>query len=73
MKGIEKKTILHFYFYDVPSGKDQTSTAIAQPLNMTEAVNFLGSTFMADDLMREGPEPISKLVGRAQGIYAFAS
>nr|TKS03957.1 dirigent protein 22-like [Populus alba] len=73
VKGMEKKTSLHFYFHDIPGGKNQTSTTIAQPLNMTAAANFLGSTSRADVLLREGPEPISKLVGRAQGIYAFAS
>ena len=53
--------------------KNQTSTTIAQPLNMTAAANFLGSTSRADVLLREGPEPTSKLVRRAQGIHAFAS
>jgi hypothetical protein len=73
MKAIEKKTSLHFYFRDISSGKNQTSTAIARPLNMTAAANFFGSTSRADVLLREGPEPTSKLVGREQGIYAFAS
>ncbi|CAK7325054.1 unnamed protein product [Dovyalis caffra] len=73
MKGMEKKTSLHFYFHDIQSGENQTSTEIAQPLKMTAAGNLFGSTFMADDLLREGLEPTSKLVGRAQGIYAFAS
>ncbi|KAG6787703.1 hypothetical protein POTOM_003746 [Populus tomentosa] len=73
VKGMEKKTSLHFYFHDISSGKNQTSTTIAQPLNMNAAANFFGSTSRADVLLREGPEPTSKLVGRAQGIYAFAS
>ncbi|XP_061962054.1 dirigent protein 19-like [Populus nigra] len=73
MKAVEKKTSLHFYFHDISSGKNQTSTAIARPLNMTAAANFFGSTSRADVLLREGPEPTSKLVGREQGIYAFAS
>lgn len=73
MKAMEKKTSLHFYFHEISSGKNQTSTAIARPLNMTAAANFFGSTSRADVLLREGPEPTSKLVGREQGIYAFAS
>ncbi|MBA0716534.1 hypothetical protein Gotri_019565, partial [Gossypium trilobum] len=32
-----------------------------------------GTTFMVDDPLTEKPKPTSKLVGRAQGIYAFAS
>ncbi|XWS65763.1 hypothetical protein CRYUN_Cryun05aG0141400 [Craigia yunnanensis] len=31
------------------------------------------TTFMVDDPLTEKPEPTSKLVGRAQGIYALAS
>ncbi|XP_010999586.1 PREDICTED: dirigent protein 22-like [Populus euphratica] len=73
MKGMEKKTGLHFYFHDISSGKNRTSTTIAQPLNMTATASFFGSTSRADVLLREGPEPTSKLVGRALGIYAFAS
>ncbi|KAG5227684.1 dirigent protein [Salix suchowensis] len=73
MKDMEKKTSLHFYFHDIPGGKNQTSTAIARPINMTAAAKSFGITFMADDMLTEGPEPTSKLVGRAQGIYGFAS
>ncbi|KAJ6307383.1 hypothetical protein OIU76_017222 [Salix suchowensis] len=40
---------------------------------MTAAAKSFGITFMADDMLTEGPEPTSKLVGRAQGIYGFAS
>lgn len=32
-----------------------------------------GAVVMMDDPLTEGPEPSSKLVGRAQGIYASAS
>ncbi|MBA0673249.1 hypothetical protein Goklo_029613 [Gossypium klotzschianum] len=33
----------------------------------------LGTTYLVDDPLIEKPEPTSELVGRAQGIYAFAS
>ncbi|MFQ6635339.1 hypothetical protein Gotur_010525 [Gossypium turneri] len=59
-KRMEKITRLHFYFHDIVDGKHPT------------AISF-GTTFMVDDPLTEKPKPTSKLVGRAQGIYAFAS
>ncbi|KAF5729300.1 dirigent protein 22-like isoform X1 [Tripterygium wilfordii] len=68
---MEKRTDLHFYFHDVVDGKNPTAMRIVTP--PSEAVGGFGATFMADDPLTEGPEPTSKLVGRAQGVYALAS
>ncbi|CAK7325056.1 unnamed protein product [Dovyalis caffra] len=70
-KRMEKMTRLHFYFHDIPSGKNPTTVRIAGPAK-TKAGGF-GRTFMADNPLTEEPEPTSKLVGRAQGTYAVAS
>jgi hypothetical protein len=70
-KRMEKMTRLRFYFHDIPSGKNPTNMRIAGP-EKTTADSF-GSTFMVDSPLTEEPEPNSKLVGRAQGVYAFAS
>ncbi|KAJ6307382.1 hypothetical protein OIU76_017221 [Salix suchowensis] len=37
------------------------------------AADSFGSTFMVDSPLTEEPEPTSKLVGRAQGMYSLAS
>ncbi|GLJ04898.1 hypothetical protein SUGI_0005960 [Cryptomeria japonica] len=42
------------------------------PTTNTSATFFVG-VVVIDDLLTEGPEPTSKLVGRAQGLYAAAS
>ncbi|XP_057513436.1 dirigent protein 22-like [Actinidia eriantha] len=62
-----KMTHLHFYFHDIVSGKNPTAIRIAGPKNA------FGTTVMTDDPLTEGLEPGSKVVGRAQGIYALAS
>ncbi|KAJ8748787.1 hypothetical protein K2173_011342 [Erythroxylum novogranatense] len=68
---MEKTTHLHFYFHDKLGGKNPTATLIARGPNTT--AGSFGSTFVMDDPLTEGPEPSSKVVGRAQGIYAVAS
>ncbi|MBA0861399.1 hypothetical protein Goshw_027500 [Gossypium schwendimanii] len=70
-KRMEKITRLHFYFHDIVDGKHPTAMQIIRLPNKT-ATSF-GTTFMVDDPLTEKPKPASKLVGRAQGIYAFAS
>ncbi|KAK2636933.1 hypothetical protein Ddye_031725 [Dipteronia dyeriana] len=66
-----KMSHLHFYFHDIVSGKNATAVRIAGPPNST-AYGF-GSTVMIDDPLTDGPDLTSKLVGRAQGMYAIAS
>ncbi|XP_060174627.1 dirigent protein 22-like [Lycium barbarum] len=69
------KTIshLHFYFHDILSGKNPTAVKIVEA-NMTKnSATKFGSTVMMDDPLTIGPKLSSKLVGRAQGIYAQSS
>ncbi|KAK8531737.1 hypothetical protein V6N13_131096 [Hibiscus sabdariffa] len=70
-KRMEKTTRLHFYFHDIVSGKNPTAVKITRAHNMS--AGSFGTAFMADDPLTEEPEFGSKLVGRAQGIYASAS
>ncbi|MBA0786313.1 hypothetical protein Gotri_027515, partial [Gossypium trilobum] len=51
--------------------KHPTAMQIIRLPNRTAA--SLGTTYLVDDPLIEKPEPTSELVGRAQGIYAFAS
>ena len=67
-KRMQKLTRLHFYFHDTLDGTNPTAIRIAGPSKRS-----FGTTMMADDPLTEGPEANSKLVGRAQGIYALAS
>ncbi|XP_061998026.1 dirigent protein 22-like [Rosa rugosa] len=68
---MEKLTRLHFYFHDIQGGQNPTALRILGPPN--KSVGSFGTTFITDDPLTEKPEASSKLVGRAQGIYAFAS
>ncbi|XWS56808.1 hypothetical protein CRYUN_Cryun09bG0117500 [Craigia yunnanensis] len=69
-KRMEKMTRLHFYFHDIVDRKNPTAMRIIRP--PTKSAGSVG-TFHGRDPLTEKPEPTSKLVGRAQGIYALAS
>ena len=70
----EKETVtnLQFYFHDIVSGKNPTAIKVAQPSVGNRSPTLFGSIMMADDPLTEGPDPNSKPVGRAQGIYGSA-
>ncbi|XP_057849447.2 dirigent protein 23-like [Cryptomeria japonica] len=69
----EKISHLQFYFHDRISGKNVTAVNVASaPTTNTSATSF-GLVYVMDDPLTEGPEPTSKLVGKAQGLYASAS
>ncbi|KAL2234132.1 UNVERIFIED_CONTAM: Dirigent protein 23 [Sesamum indicum] len=64
---MEKTTHLHFYFQDVVSGNNPTAVKI-----IGDGYGF-GTTFMMDDVLTQGPERDSKVIGRAQGMYSSAA
>ncbi|KAL1545268.1 hypothetical protein AAHA92_22013 [Salvia divinorum] len=63
----DKVSHLHFYFHDVVSGKDPTAIVVAGKRNA------FGMTTIIDDPLTEGPEPESRVVGRAQGVYTLSA
>nr|XP_048321570.1 dirigent protein 22-like [Ziziphus jujuba var. spinosa] len=71
--GREKLSHLHFFFHDIVSGKNPTAVRVAEGLMTNTSATGFGAVVMMDDPLTEGPDPSSKLVGRAQGIYASAS
>ncbi|KAI9077285.1 hypothetical protein K1719_028485 [Acacia pycnantha] len=69
----EKLTHLHFYFHDIVSGRKPSAVKVAEALmTNTSSTNF-GLEAVVDDPLTTGPELGSKLVGKAQGIYASAA
>ncbi|KAK2647327.1 hypothetical protein Ddye_014816 [Dipteronia dyeriana] len=69
----EKLTHLHFYFHDTITAKNPTAVQVAEAaMTNTSSSNF-GAVFVMDDPLTVSPEVSSKMVGRAQGIYASAS
>ncbi|KAL5545406.1 hypothetical protein UlMin_005093 [Ulmus minor] len=69
----EKLSHLHFYFHDIVSGHNATAVKIIDGQNATTSPTGFGLVAMIDDPLTVRPELSSKLVGRAQGIYASAS
>ena len=68
----EKETVtnLQFYFHDTLSGQNPSAIQVAQPVDKNKSsLTMFGAIMMADDPLTETPDPKSKLVGRAQGLY----
>ncbi|XP_028773919.1 dirigent protein 23-like [Neltuma alba] len=68
----ETVTNLHFYFHDILSGKNPTAVRVVEPVDTYKSTTLFGVVMMADDPLTETPDPNSKLVGRAQGLYTSA-
>ncbi|KAL4194678.1 hypothetical protein AMTRI_Chr05g60660 [Amborella trichopoda] len=71
--GKEKISHLHFYFHDVLSGRNPSAIQVARADTTSKFLTLFGAVYMIDDPLTEGPDPKSKLFGRAQGFYASAS
>ncbi|KAL0441948.1 UNVERIFIED_CONTAM: Dirigent protein 19 [Sesamum radiatum] len=66
-----KKKLSHFrvYLHDIVSGRAPTAVQVVKP----RTPNSFGAINMMDDPLTLGPKLSSKLVGKAQGLYASAS
>ncbi|KAI4369152.1 hypothetical protein MLD38_017635 [Melastoma candidum] len=69
----EKLTHIRFYFHDTITGANITSIMVAEAPTTNSSKTSFGLVNVADDPLTEGPSISSKLVGRAQGIFASAS
>ncbi|KAJ3688942.1 hypothetical protein LUZ61_018106 [Rhynchospora tenuis] len=63
-----KKTHLHFYFHEILSGPNATVKTVVNPSNSTKST--FGDITVVDDMLREGPDDNSTLIGRVQGLVA---
>ncbi|XVE48891.1 hypothetical protein DITRI_Ditri01bG0038000 [Diplodiscus trichospermus] len=68
----ETVTNLQFYFHDTVSGKSPSAIRVAQAPDTEKSPTLFGAMLMADDPLTETPDPNSKLLGRAQGLYGSA-
>ncbi|CAI9112111.1 OLC1v1012493C2 [Oldenlandia corymbosa var. corymbosa] len=69
----EKLTRLHFYIHDIMTGPNPTTVPIAQA-NITDASpTKFGLVYVMDSPLTVGPSLDSKIIGRCQGTFAFAS
>ncbi|KAG8367964.1 hypothetical protein BUALT_Bualt16G0127400 [Buddleja alternifolia] len=68
----EKLSHLHFYFHDIVSGRHPTAVRVAEAAMTNTSATGFGLMAMIDDPLTLGPNMSSKIVGRAQGLYASA-
>ncbi|XP_075674548.1 dirigent protein 23-like [Castanea sativa] len=68
----ETVTNLQFYFHDTLSGKNPSAVRVAEATETEKSPTLFGVIMMADDPLTETPDPNSKLLGRAQGLYGSA-
>ncbi|KAK7832571.1 dirigent protein 3 [Quercus suber] len=69
----EKLSHLHFYFHDILSGPKPSAVRVAQAAMTNTSSTSFGAVSVIDDALTMLPDNSSKVVGRAQGIYASAS
>ncbi|KAL2477036.1 Dirigent protein 23 [Forsythia ovata] len=70
--GKEVITTLQFYFHDILSGRNPSAIRIAQPSQTNNSPTLFGMLMMIDDPLTVGPDPSSKIIGRARGMYGSA-
>ncbi|XP_073158197.1 dirigent protein 22-like [Henckelia pumila] len=68
-----KVTELHFYFHDVVGGKNPTVVSVARANSTSDSPTMFGLVMIVDDPLTAGPDPKSKIVGRAKGVMNYAS
>ncbi|XP_058091241.1 dirigent protein 22-like [Magnolia sinica] len=71
--GKEKISHINFYWHDTLSGPNPTTVLVASGSSANKSRTGFSTVFVIDDPLTVGPDPTSKLVGRAQGMYACAS
>lgn len=69
----ENLSHLHFYFHDTASGRQPSVVRVAASPTTNTSSTFFGRVSVSDDPLTVGPDPSSKQVGRAQGLYTTAA
>ncbi|XP_057788594.1 dirigent protein 4-like [Salvia miltiorrhiza] len=75
-KPVLKKTQLRFFIHDILSGSKPSAVRIAAPNTTaydTGNPTPFGTVYAIDDVLTEGPEATSAVVGNAQGMYLSSS
>ena len=67
----ENVTHLHFYYFDIHTGKHPSAVVVARA-NLTPPSPF-GTVFAINNPLREGSEETSRVIGNAQGLYVLMS
>ncbi|KAI3926947.1 hypothetical protein MKX01_032862 [Papaver californicum] len=73
INNIVKLSHFRVYWHDIVGGINPTAIPVANAPGTRKSPTAFGLITMIDDPITEGPELSSKLIGRAQGLYASAS
>ncbi|KAK1300680.1 hypothetical protein QJS10_CPB13g00911 [Acorus calamus] len=73
LRRLEKQTHLRFFWHDIVSGRNPTAIRVAAAPTTNASSTGFGAVVMIDDPLTESPQIDSKLVGRAQGLYALSA
>lgn len=68
LKSKKTKNIV-FYVHDYLTGDDTSAVTVAGKNGHTTSIMHFGTILAVDDPVTEGPDPTSKQLGRAQGLY----
>ncbi|CAL1370940.1 unnamed protein product [Linum trigynum] len=71
--GKEKLSHFRFYFHDTVSGSNPSAVRVAEAAATNASTTGFGLVAVMDNPLTVGPQLSSKLIGRAQGMYASAS
>ncbi|KAL6883714.1 hypothetical protein ACP4OV_011128 [Aristida adscensionis] len=67
-------THLHFFFHELYSGgPNGTTVEVSPPRSGNKNGSFFGTVTVVDDVLREGADPASRVLGRGQGLTAGVS
>ncbi|KAL8543226.1 hypothetical protein ACS0TY_003946 [Phlomoides rotata] len=71
--GLEKVTQLQFYVQDLFSAPNPSNVVVASAPSSSSSPTLFGLVAVLDDPVRVRPDPDAEILGRAQGIFNYAS
>ncbi|KAJ0969425.1 hypothetical protein J5N97_022302 [Dioscorea zingiberensis] len=69
----ETETHLHFYLHEIFNDTEPSAVLVAQGPNTSNHSTAFGAVLVIDDMLTKTPNRNSKLIGKAQGMYALSS
>ncbi|GJN01409.1 hypothetical protein PR202_ga18675 [Eleusine coracana subsp. coracana] len=69
----QRLTHLHLYFHEVEAGAPNATVVTVASMHRNDDSSTFGDVNVFDNALREGPDPSSRLIGRAQGVGVHTS
>ncbi|XP_006851956.2 dirigent protein 22 [Amborella trichopoda] len=71
--GEPKVSCIEFYLHDLLVAEKPTAVIVAEANTAKASPTLFGEVVVVDDPLTKGPELTSKVIGKAQGLYAYSS